>query len=210
MPQFSHLYRAVRARCVYTHKSVCPQGGPPAASCPHQRNTALADTEAAGHQPDRALSGRAQDKQRRPVPRGWPQEVPCLCWASSPRPWCTLQARILHAAWKGLSPHVFVCHLHPVPCASSSQRAWSLCPQRLAWGPARSRCLVSLVGMVSVCTLFSGLHTAGSGSTEAAGAGRPTAQRATWSPSLGQACVGGNPAPVTRSRLVEPARLHIP
>lgn len=120
MPELPRLYRAVRARCVSTHnRCVRPctgPRGPPAASCPHQGNTALAGPEAAAHQPDRALSGRAQDKQRRVLCAPWVASGGPVCAGPRvPDPGAQPGPGIPHAAWKGLSVHMSaICSLLPV------------------------------------------------------------------------------------------------
>lgn len=99
-----------------------------------------------------------------------------LCWASSPRSWCTARARDPTCCLEGsFCPHV--CHLLPTPCAPRRQHAcqpWSLCVPSVQPGAQHALGVqsVSSVGTASVCTFLSRLYTAGGGSTGAARAAR--------------------------------------
>lgn len=193
MPQFPHPYRG---QDVFTHMTgafgLCRSSwGPPVALRPQQGNVASGDT---GSWPS-ARPGIVKEGtgQRQPVSHGCPQRVPSLCCASSARPGAHPRPGSHMLPERVFSPHVSVCHLPPAPCAPRRQRACQ--PQSLCVPSVQPRAqhamgvqAESFVG-VSQCAPY---HPGGS--TETAGVGRADAWRGTCSPSLGQACVGSDPA----------------
>lgn len=157
MPQLPHPYRG---QDVFTHMTgafgLCRSSrGPPVALRPQQGNVASGDT---GSRPS-AGPGTVKEGtgQRQPVPRGCPQRVPSLCWASSARAGCTPQAKILYAARKDLFfPRVCLPSALGSLCAQKTaclSASVPLCPQCPARGPACHGCSGRVVAVVSACTL---------------------------------------------------------
>ena len=216
MPEFPCLYRAVRARCVSTHNRcvrpcTSPRGHPQPRVLTKETQPWRARRQPLISQTGRCQGGHRTNRGRCPVPRGWPREVPSVLGLESQilvhspgrDPTCCLEG--------SFCPRV--CHLLPTPCAPRRQRAcqpWSLCVPSIQPGAQHALGVqsVSSVGTASVCTFFSGLYTAGSGSAGAARAARCPAWDLLSQPGPG--LCAGDPAPVTWSRLTEPTRLHIP
>lgn len=195
MPQFPHPYRG---QDVFTHMTgafgLCRSSrGPPVALSPQQGDVASGDTEAAGHQPDQALSRRAPDRGS-PCPVGVPRGSPLCAGPQVPEPGAHPRPGSHKLPKRVVSPHVSVCHLPSAPFAPRRQGACQpLCPQPLGPSPGPS---TPWVFRQSHWWQWSQRAPSNpGGSTETAGAGRADAAwRGTCCPSLGQACVGGDPA----------------